>query len=115
MIDTLASQKHPLLKPVERRIPTLHLGECRRMPEQKQGGGGGLFTDRECAINRQDSCCTWWMPDSCEKALAPTMALLACTIIPVIDDTSFEDLTISFVLMLVKAASESTGRSNEGL
>jgi hypothetical protein len=29
----------------------------------------------------------WWMPDSCAKALAPTMALLGWTEIPVYDAT----------------------------
>src|SRR5574343_454184 len=37
------------------------------------------------------------MPDSWAKALAPTMALLGCTGKPVIDDTNFEQVTISRV------------------
>ncbi len=37
------------------------------------------------------------MPDSCENALAPTIALFGCTGNPVIDDTSFDAGTICVV------------------
>src|SRR5215831_4922168 len=42
------------------------------------------------------------MPDSCAKALAPTIALFGCTGKPVMPDTSFEAATICVVSMRVE-------------
>ena len=47
------------------------------------------------------------MPDSCAKALAPTIALLGCTVIPVRLETSLEVFVISSVLMAVRGVGES--------
>mmetsp|Transcript_24492 Transcript_24492/g.81392 ORF Transcript_24492/g.81392 Transcript_24492/m.81392 type:complete len:312 (-) Transcript_24492:680-1615(-) len=41
----------------------------------------------------------WWMPDSCANAFAPTMALLACTAMPVYVATILDVRMICFVSM----------------
>ena len=35
---------------------------------------------------------SWWIPASCANALSPTIALLGCTITPVIDESSRLDV-----------------------
>ena len=47
------------------------------------------------------------MPEECAKAFAPTMALLACTFMPVMDDTRRLALMNSRVLISVQASSSS--------
>src|SRR5690554_5381047 len=47
------------------------------------------------------------MPDSCAKALAPTMALLGCTGKPVIEDTKREVGTIWVASILVSMPNKS--------
>ena len=50
---------------------------------------------------------SWWIPDSCAKAFAPTIALFGCTENPVIADNNLEDLVITSVLILVEYGSKS--------
>ena len=50
---------------------------------------------------------SWWMPDSWAKALAPTMALLRCTTMPVMRLTIRDDFMISRVLTPVHTFSAS--------
>ncbi len=53
-------------------------------------------------ISYVDACCStpcWWMPLSCAKAFSPTIALFACTAIPVKPETIFEARMICFVSM----------------
>ncbi|MNS96264.1 hypothetical protein D3C72_1305550 [compost metagenome] len=42
---------------------------------------------------------SWWMPDACAKAFAPTTALFGCTAKPVICDTILDAATICVVSM----------------
>mmetsp|Transcript_16365 Transcript_16365/g.41453 ORF Transcript_16365/g.41453 Transcript_16365/m.41453 type:complete len:227 (-) Transcript_16365:1170-1850(-) len=58
---------------------------------------------------------SWWIPLSCAKALAPTMALFGCTGMPVSAVTSLLLRWISFLLMLVSSASESAGLPSRSL
>ena len=53
---------------------------------------------------------SWWMPASCEKALAPTMALFGATYVPVHCCSSRDARVSCVVSMRVCAPANSSGR-----